>query len=99
MQLMIFQEFVVVLYMRIPVVVLLLESHPPTASSCPCIETIVEREYGVSASWIHTLGSLANDKVFSRDNRDCGLQVLRRAASEQVNTDLDLQLWSQPPSM
>ena len=42
-----------------------------------------------SASWCHTSGLLANDKVFSRATSDCGWQDWRRAASEQVNTDFD----------
>ena len=65
------------------------ESFPPTASSRPCSEAHVDKVTGVSASWCHTLGLLANDKVFSCSPRDCDCQDWRRAASEQVNTDFD----------
>ena len=68
------------------------KSFPPTASSRPCNEVHVEKVTGVSASWCHTLGLLANDKVFSHATRDCGWQDWRRAASEQVNTDFDFLL-------
>ena len=83
------QELVVVLYMRMAVVCLPSESRPPTASSRPCSEAHLDKVTGVSASWSHTSGLLANDKVFSRSPRDCGWQDWRRAASEQVNTDFD----------
>ena len=65
------------------------ESVPPTASTRPCSEVHVDKVTGVSASWCHTSGLLANDKVFSRATSDCGWQDWRRAASEQVNTDFD----------
>ena len=68
------QELVVVLYMWMAVVDLPTESSPPTASSRPCSEAHVEKVTGVSASWCHTLGPPANDKVFSRAPRDCGWQ-------------------------
>ena len=89
MLLMTSQELVVVLYMKIAVVSLSSESFPPTASSCPCSDTHVDKLTGVSASWCHTLCLRANDKVFSRSPKDCGWQDRRRAASEQVNTDFD----------
>ena len=65
------------------------ESVPPTANSCSCSEAHVDKVYGVSASWCHTLVLLAHDKVFSRATSDCDWQDWRRAASEQVNTDFD----------
>ena len=100
MWLMTFQELVVVLYMWIAVVFLSSELFPPTASSCSCSEVHVDSVTGESASWCHTLGLLANDKVFSCAPRDCGWQDWMRAASEQVNTDLEYSsLWSKPPSM
>ena len=47
------------------------EDSPPTASSCLCNEAHADKVTGVSASWCHTLGLLANDKVCSRSPRDC----------------------------
>ena len=49
MWLMTSQELVVVLYMKIAVVSLSSESFPPTASSCPCSDTHVDKVTGVSA--------------------------------------------------
>ena len=76
------------LYVRMAVVSLLSESFPPIASSRPCSEAHVVRVTGISVSWCHTLGLLANDKVFIRAPRDPDLDW-RRAASEQVKTDLE----------
>ena len=82
------------------VVLLSSESFPPTVRSRPCSEAHVDKVTGASGSWCHTLGPLANDKVFSCAPRDCGWQDWRRAASEQVNTDFDcLSFLSKPPSM
>ena len=56
----------------------------------------MDKVTGVSASFCHTLVKNA----FSRANRDCGWQDMRREASEQVNTDFEyLFAWLKPPRM
>ena len=88
MWLMTSQELVVLLYMWIAFDSSSSETYPPTVSSRPCSETHGEKENGVSANWCHTLGLLI-ESVFNCAFRYCGWQDWRRAASEQVNTDLE----------
>ena len=93
------QELASVLYIQTVAITLSSEFLPPTVRSCPRIEAHAGEVNGVSVSLCHTSG-LTNDKVFGCTNRDCGLRDWRRAASEQVNTDLDsLPLRLRPPSM
>ena len=68
-------------------------SHP-----LPAVVLVVRHMYGVSASWRHTRGLVANAKLDSPATRDCGWQDWRRETSEHVNTNFD-GVWfqSRPP--
>ena len=67
----------------------LAETYPPTINRRPRSKAHGEKVNGVSASWCHTLALVTNDKIFSHAVRDSGWQDRRRAANEQVNTDLE----------
>lgn len=85
------QELVAGLYVWMTDVFLSSESLPPTAMSCPCSETHVDKVTGVSSSFCQTLvlPLFGEDKALSRNPRDCDWQDWKRASSEQVKTDLD----------